>query len=48
MELTDAANEFVGSSVFIIICIITVIVVGFILRLTFKSSNSEYKHKPDE
>jgi hypothetical protein len=48
MEFTNSANEFVGSPIFITLVIIAVIAIAFLLRMTFQSSNSEYKHKSDE
>lgn len=48
MESTNALNDFIGSPVFMTIVVIVVIVIGLLLRLIFKSSNSEYKHKPDD
>jgi len=47
MDFQEKANEFVGSTLFSVIMIIAVIVIGIILRMTFRSSDSEYKHKSD-
>ena len=46
MELTNAANEFVGSPIFSWLIVGVVIIAGIALRMTFRSSTSEYKHNP--
>lgn len=47
METTNAVNDFLGSPLFIVLTVVVVVVIALLLRLTFKSSNSEYKHDPD-
>ena len=48
METTNAANEFVGSPAFMMLLLVGGVMIAFLLRMTFKSSNSEYRHRPDE
>ncbi len=48
METTNAANEFVGSPAFMMLLLVGGVIIAFLLRMTFKSSNSEYRHRPDE
>ena len=48
MELNTLVNQFVGSNYFPVLIIALGIGVGFLLRSTFRSSDSEYVHKSDE
>ena len=47
MDLTNSANEFVGSNLFSILMILVVIGIGVGLRMTFRVDDTEYKHKRD-
>lgn len=48
METTNAVNEFLGGPIFLTLAVAAVLIVGLLLRITFKSSNSEYKHDPKD
>jgi hypothetical protein len=47
MELNNAANEFVGSPLFIVLVGVAGLMIAFALRLTFRGTKSEYRHNPD-
>ena len=48
MEIKDMIKDFMGSPVFSVIMLVAVLIVGIVLKLTFRSVDSEYKHNPDE
>lgn len=45
---STAANEFVGSPVFISLTVIVLIGIAIALRLAFRTSDKEYVHKQEE
>jgi hypothetical protein len=48
MESTNAMNDFIGSTMFSCLMILGVVAIGVILKLTFRSSGSDYTHRPDQ
>ncbi len=45
---SDQMKNIMGSTWFSVGIIVFIVAIGVALRLTFRSTSSEYKHKPDK